>query len=591
MLETVGKIKQRLMVESKSYIPSEQNNFSAIMSLFRQLRVLQLPVINDNKAIGVLDLFVFLNCLKNNLNPFGHLFQDYDEAEIGTDILTIEDVKYDILVVNDSDGLYQGFIRRDTLDRLVIIRMMEERYLKALKAYKDLKEENDALLDCSYDGLYITDGQGTILKMNRSCERIEGIKAEEVIGRNLHDLVLSGVYSDSAVLRAIQMKKPVSLIQTTKHGRDILVSASPVIRDNHVLRVVVNSRDIGELDHLRRLLTVEEDSPSAPDVASGSETVEGLIFVSPAMKEITNLAVHVASVESTVLITGESGVGKEVLARVIHQNSKRSQKPFIKIDCSAIPETLLESELFGYEKGAFTGANTGGKVGLIELAHQGTLFLDEIGEIPLHLQVKLLRVLQDREILRLGGKKPINVDIRIIAATNRDLKVMVKEKEFREDLYYRLNVVPIYIPPLRDRRQDIKPLIEHFLNKFNERYGWQKVIADEALDYLINYDWPGNVRELENIIERMIVTTRNSVIQVADLPNDVVVKTLKPTVSSWAKNQSFKDIMNSYEREVLRNLLLKSNIQSVQELADILQIDASTVRRKLKKHGIQVNFI
>src|SRR5678815_1013301 len=246
-----------------------------------------------------------------------------------------------------------------------------------------------------------------------------------------------------------------------------------------------------------------------------------LVGQSPAINQISGVVEKVANTPATVLITGESGTGKELIARALHENSARSAGPFIKINCAAIPKTLMESELFGYEKGAFTGA-VGAKPGRFELAHGGTLFLDEIGEIPVEMQVKLLRVLQESEFERVGGIKTIKVDVRLVTATNRDLLQDIAAGSFREDLYYRLNVVPIHIPPLRERREDIPLLVEHFLAKFNDRLKKQiGSVADEAIARMVSYHWPGNIRELENLMERTMLFCERPEIQVSDLPPEI----------------------------------------------------------------------
>ncbi|MEC9488043.1 MAG: sigma 54-interacting transcriptional regulator, partial [Halanaerobium sp.] len=302
-----------------------------------------------------------------------------------------------------------------------------------------------------------------------------------------------------------------------------------------------------------------------------------------AMESVLNLAEKVARVNSTVLLQGESGVGKGVVARIIHDLSAREDGPFVAINCGAIPETLLESELFGYETGAFTGASRKGKPGLIETAEGGTLFLDEITEIPLNLQVKLLQVIQERRLVRIGGVRPIAVDIRVIAATNQDIEMLVREGLFREDLYYRLNVVPIKIPPLRERQEDIIPLINHFLERYNKKYGQEKDLTREAKRALKKYHWPGNCRELENLIERLVVTSEQAVIGLTDLPqnikgympgNPVEVHRLLPLGEA---------------RELVEKLLLEkaraeAESGSTYEMARILSVDQSTVVRKWNKY-------
>lgn len=459
-----------------------------------------------------------------------------------------------------------------------------EDLIKKIQYYKDLQEEFDAILEYSYDGIFIADGQGVVIRINKACERIDEVKAEDIVGRHMKDLVEAGVYSESVTLKVLEKKEAVTILQKTKSGKEIMATGTPIFKNNEIFRVVVNSRDITELNNLKNQL---HDAQKKTEMLESElkllrlEQVktDGLVSQSYEMNKIYNLVIRVAAVDSTVLIQGESGVGKEVITKLIHRNSKRRNGPFIKIDCSSIPDNLLESELFGYEKGSFTGANKTGKVGLIELANEGTLFLDEIGELPQPLQAKLLRVIQDREIFRIGGERPIPVDIRIIAATNRDLKAMVEQKSFREDLYYRLNVVPIFVPPLRERKEDIQPLVMFFLEKFNGKYGFNKKISPEVLKYLIEYDWPGNVRELENMIERLVVTTNNEIIELDDLPSTIK----SPKIENIGVS-SLEEAVGNFEKQLLLNVLHDS--KSTQEMASKLKIDVSTVRRKLKKYKI-----
>jgi len=309
------------------------------------------------------------------------------------------------------------------------------------------------------------------------------------------------------------------------------------------------------------------------------------------MKTLVQLAVKIAKVDSTVLIQGESGVGKEVISKLIHKSSPRERGPFIKIDCGAIPENLLESELFGYEKGAFTGALHEGKVGMIELAHNGTLFLDEISELPLHLQVKLLRVLQDREIIRIGGKEPIKIDTRIIAASNRNLSSLVEENLFRKDLFYRLNVIPIDIPPLRERQDDIEPLVRFFMVEICKKYKLEKRISPAVLRTLIDYSWPGNVRELKNVVERMVVTSTGMLIGPEDVPQSICESQRSLSASmneSRLHELPLKQILDEYEKQVLEALMKKA--KNLNELSTRLQIDRGTVRRKFQKYRICKDF-
>jgi len=297
------------------------------------------------------------------------------------------------------------------------------------------------------------------------------------------------------------------------------------------------------------------------------------------MMQIVELTIKMADVDSTVLITGESGTGKELIAKLIHKQSKGDMSPFISINCAAIPEQLLESELFGYEGGAFTGAKKEGKSGLFEMAHTGTLFLDEVAELPLSLQVKILRAIQDKVITRLGSTKSVSINVRIIAATNRNLTKMLKEGDFREDLYYRLMVVPVNVPPLRDRKEDIPLLVRHFLNEFNLHFCYKKTISPEVLDKLVDYSWPGNVRELRNVIERMIVMSQGDEVTLADLPGFINIKQ-----RLYRSGARLKDAVIETETHLLSETY--KNCGSWQETAKILGVDRATIFRKATKYNL-----
>jgi len=304
------------------------------------------------------------------------------------------------------------------------------------------------------------------------------------------------------------------------------------------------------------------------------------------MEPVLELMVRVSQVESTVLITGESGVGKEVAAKRIHRLSRKENGPFITINCGAIPENLMESELFGYEKGSFTGAGKEGKIGLMEAANGGNIFLDEIGELPLNLQVKLLRVIQEKVIYRIGGIKPITLDVRIIAATNRNLKEMVRKKTFREDLFYRLNVVQIEIPPLRQRREDILPLSQYFLSKYCSKYNKQKRISPQVFKIFESYYWPGNIRELENVIERAVILSQGDSIDVNHLPENLyVVHNEQAEIEVIVRGiTSLNDGVQLMEKELLRKAL--GTEKSSRKTALLLGITHTTVLRKAKQYEL-----
>ncbi|HEX3906273.1 MAG TPA: sigma-54 dependent transcriptional regulator [Polyangia bacterium] len=322
-----------------------------------------------------------------------------------------------------------------------------------------------------------------------------------------------------------------------------------------------------------------------------------LVGQSPAIRQIYAVVEKVANTPSTVLISGESGTGKELIARALHENSSRHAGPFIKINCAAIPKTLMESELFGYDKGAFTGA-VGAKPGRFELAHGGTLFLDEIGEIPIEMQVKLLRVLQESEFERVGGIKTIKVDVRLVTATNRDLLAEVGAGAFREDLFYRLNVVPIHIPPLRERREDIPLLADHFIAKFNDRLKKEIAsIAPEAVERLVAYQWPGNIRELENLMERTMLFCEGPEIRVSDLPPEVAGAAAPAAAPSAAGEEgtraapeSLKEAVRAETERVERELIqraLDATGGNVTQAARKLKISRKSLQTKMKELGLR----
>ena len=287
-----------------------------------------------------------------------------------------------------------------------------------------------------------------------------------------------------------------------------------------------------------------------------------------------------------MLLTGESGTGKEVFANFIYQNSSRVGKPFIKVNCAAIPENLMESELFGYEKGAFTGADRNGKTGLFEMANNGTLFLDEVGEIPIHLQSKLLRAIQEKEIMRVGGIDTISIDIRLIAATNRNLKEAVANGTFRGDLYYRLNIMPIELLPLKGRKKDIKALTLYFLEQFNTTYKLNKTISDEAITALQGFDWPGNIRELENVMERIMISFDGDVITKFQVDRAIGIPVEATTVDlSYNEGKSMTEMLEEYEKCILSSMLKKYGKAS--DVGRKLNMNKSTLSRRLKKYGLE----
>ncbi len=457
---------------------------------------------------------------------------------------------------------------------------------------RDVSRELSAIIESSFDGIYVTDGSSRTLRVNKAYERITGIKSSEVVGRTMANLVDEGVYNESATLRVLKEKHPVTIVQNImKTGKTIVATGNPVFDEQgNIFRVVTNVRDVTELSRLQEQIKKMEQLQSRYEIElqqlrKYNEDQKKFVLKSKKMKEIYELALKLAKVDSTILIQGDSGVGKEVFCEIVHRNGMRQKKPFVKISCAAIPENLLESELFGYEAGAFTGASKEGRAGIFEIAHGGTIFLDEIGEMPISLQVKLLRVLQERAIVRIGGSKSIKVDTRIMAATNRDLEEMVKNNAFRKDLFFRLNVVPVMIPPLRERKEAISHFIFFFLEKHNKKYGFSRQVTPEAVDAMIDYDWPGNVRELENLIERLVVMSQSEIITADDLPGK-----LKPDKEIHnglhRENKPLKAALAELEGQLLSAALEKYG--SSRKAAVVLGINQSTVVRKANRLGIQI---
>lgn len=432
------------------------------------------------------------------------------------------------------------------------------------------------VFEYAFDEIFVTDDKGIVVRVNSMCERHYQLSAKELVGKHVKELQKEGVFYPSATLEVIEKKRPVELVQTTKSGEYLHVRTRPVFDDEGNLRRVISySRDLTELYQLRQKVE-EMDNQLKTYKKELRETYEheGLIFKSIAMQKIIETIKKVSVVDSTVLVLGETGVGKSRLVRHLHEVSHRKNESFYEINCAALPTNLIESELFGYSGGSFTGANREGKKGLLESAHKGTLFLDEIGEMPLEIQAKLLQVLQEKTFRPIGGRELKKVDVRIVAATNRDLSTMVKQGTFRKDLYYRLNVIPISIPPLRERTEDILPLIYHYLQHFNKKYGRDVKLAPSTLQMFVGYPWEGNNREIENVIERIVITA-DDFVMVEDLPLSMQEATVE---------QSGQSLYRMLE-EVERNIILKAykKYGSSYKVAEFLQISQSAATRKIKK--------
>ena len=460
---------------------------------------------------------------------------------------------------------------------------------RATSSPEEYISDLELALEFSESGLHLLDQDGTTILMNRFCEEREELCYADIKGKTMQQLQDEGVLSRSVTVQVLKTGKSVTLMQTGRSGREMLVTGTPIFdEDGTIYRVMVTSRDISELNRLKKQLAeaqtlYQETQSKLMEIRSYQDIPTDIICRSPAMRKILHLAMLVANVDSNILVTGESGTGKGVICRFIHDRSARRDKPFIKIDCGSIPESLFESELFGYEKGSFTGANQSGKRGLMELANGGTLFLDEIGELPLSCQAKLLRAIQDREFLRVGGSQLVHVDVRILAATNRDLRAMVREKRFREDLFYRICVVPVPMPSLKERREDIPALIHRFSQVLCDKYGFSRKFTMDAIDILSELPWPGNIREVENFVEMMLITTEKPLITAEDLPAHVREQNFIQEIQQ-VRGNSLSQRMDAYERYILADLLRRG--LSPGEIARELQLDVTTVRRKLEKHDL-----
>jgi PAS domain S-box-containing protein len=459
-----------------------------------------------------------------------------------------------------------------------------------LQSFQRLTRELEAIIESSYDGLYITDGQADTIRVNHSYERITGLARQDLIGRNMHDLVQERVFDHSVSLEVLKERRPVTIMQEVKGGKQVIVTGTPIYDDHgEIILVVTNVRDITELNELqeelensRRIQSRMVQSLLERDGVD--HALMQMVIKSQGMVQVVRMAIKVADAGVPVLLQGESGVGKSMLARIIHQIGKRKEGPLLKINCGTIPASLMESELFGYEKGAFTGAMPCGKAGLIETGHGGTVFLDEIAELPPDLQVKLLELIEEKTFTRVGGTKPVAVDVRIIAATNRNLPEMIRKGEFREDLYYRLNVVPISIPPLRQRREDITPLAMKVVESFNKPRGTDKRIEPRVIDRLKEYPFPGNVRELINIMERMLIMSEGDRITTDDLPEEVF-QSRRCALSPACGTGSLKSALEAFEAGTIRNALESAGSHAAAAAA--LEIHPTTLWRKMIRYGIQ----
>ncbi|WP_062233610.1 sigma-54 interaction domain-containing protein [Fictibacillus sp. FJAT-27399] len=449
--------------------------------------------------------------------------------------------------------------------------------------------ENEAILHSLQDDILVTNLDGTILKVSEATGKVYGVSSESLLGKSVYDLAAKGMFTPIATPMVLKEKKKITFVQTTNTGKKLLVTGIPVLDENgKIYRVVSYSHDVTELLELKKFLQTMEGEmervKSELDLLRSRQLYDsGIIANSTEMKNVITTSLQVAEVDVNVLLLGESGVGKSLIAKFIHNKGSRNKGAFIEVNCGAIPENLFEAEFFGYEAGAFTGANRKGKLGLAELADGGTLFLDEIGELPLAHQVKVLKCIQEKQFYRVGGTKPISVDFRLISATNKDLLKAIQERTFREDLYFRLNVVPLTIPPIRKRPEDIIPLIHYVLDVFQEKYKREKRLDEAVLHHFLQYDWKGNVRELINLIERLVVISPATLITTEHLPDYIKASHSIPAPPSNL-SKPLKEVLEDVEKQMLQRA--RRDYKTTVQMAEALGISQPSVVRKMQKYDI-----
>ncbi|WP_066389109.1 sigma-54 interaction domain-containing protein [Neobacillus mesonae] len=452
------------------------------------------------------------------------------------------------------------------------------------------------ILNTLKDPIWILDNKGNVLFVNQAVyENFSSIQIDELIGQNVMEMEKRGLFSPSTARLVIEQKQFISTTQITQNNIPTLVSSDYIPDENGDIQyIVTHARELtkafnqsSELEKIELILQRYKQQIRQLILQKNQQNEEFYVGKSKATQHISAWSQKVADIETTILLTGETGVGKTAFAYQIHQLSSRNNKPFIHLDCGAIPESLIESELFGYKKGAFTGANASGKLGLIAAADQGTLFLDEIGEFPFHLQSKLLQFLQNKTYRMIGDNQVQQADVRIIAATNVNLLERIKEGTFRKDLYYRLNILPMEIPPLRERKEDIIPLLNFYLSKFNKKYGRQHTLSKILMDTLYHYSWEGNVRELENLMERLVITSDRPKIDIEDLPSDFPLQQSRQILLQNVEEIS----LPIYLEEIEKNIIMKTynETNSTWKTAKKLGVSQSYITRRLKKFNLKIS--
>lgn len=462
---------------------------------------------------------------------------------------------------------------------------------------KNINEVFKLIVESSFDGIYLTDGSANTIFLNKSYEKITGIDKKFLIGKNMKTLVKNGIFNESASLLAIKERKKITINQKLKSGKNIFVTSTPVFdKNDNIIYVVTNVRDMQELEKLEKelLKSRELTEKYKQEIEKIKRDIynENFITNNIKMEKILHLIENSSKFDTSILLQGETGTGKTFLAKMIHELSNRNKNEFFEINCSSLPEGLVESELFGYEKGAFTGALSSGKKRVFELANNSTLFLDEISELSLETQAKLLKVLETGKFMRIGGEKFITTNIRLVSASNANIEELIQKGKFRKDLFYRINVINITIPPIRERKEDIFPLMMKFLKFYNQKYNLDKRISEEVYELLKTYNWPGNIREIRNLIEHLVVVSKEDEISVENLPNYIANEFIKKIEIDKMEllctccfqiytRMGLKEATEQFQKDVINFLIEKGNSKS--KVAKLLNVNPSTITRKFQK--------
>lgn len=565
------------MDKEGSLLTCDESGHAFLEKIDLKLFYSQLQAIKINSAIT--NTTIILGGKSYNLRMVPSAFEvksgDFDDSD-GSNPDNVDNTEY-IIVLQDQT-LFSYLFQKLNQAKPDGYHTLNEKHL--------IHSQLNKVLNSSKGGIFITNSEGTAIFANTAYEEATGLHISSELGRNISDLGASGYFNPVITPGILATGQSLTVLQKMATGKMAIISGSPIYDSSGKPILIVTCvnviTELVKTDYSNKPYQIPSIDLNI-NKKSSDHSID-IIAESPTMKTILQEAIKVARYDVTVLLLGESGVGKEVIASIIHASSGRNKEKFVQINCSAISPSLLESELFGYESGAFTGALSKGKPGLFEVADNGTLLLDEIGDLPIDLQSKLLRVIQSREFYRIGGLKPIKSNVRIVASTNKDLEQMIQKGEFREDLYYRLNVVALTLPPLRERRQDIKPLLSHFCYHFNNKYGTNKQFSEEATDILETYHWPGNIRELKNLVERLTVLCLEDLFLPTHLYSKYSFqKHVPPSEEDVIVNRiiPMKEAVGLLEQQLVSKTM--SLCGSTRKAAELLGVSQSTVIRKLKE--------